>query len=231
MGSSVCRWSDTSCSLQGSPTSIFYINLHDHIVQDLVLVMPFLAFLLLPVEALKHCIHAYSDFLSQYTIFTFHGSSDCILDITTCATFLLHCSMQLSQLMGNYISSVEVVMDDTCLTFRYLVILLITFSCSTVPSFVLVLEQFFLFHVHLCSFLSFLLQLILLPQVFDLKSLTWSTIKLKSGVLPATSGHNMVRIESALFISLVLANNPLMYFLFPVFWLCSLTLLADLVGK
>lgn len=130
MGSSVCLWSDTSCALQGSPTSIFYINLHEHIIQDLVLVMP-LASLLLPIEALKQYGHAFFDsfFISKYVIFTFHGSSDYILDITTYVTFLLHCSMQLSQLMGNYISSVEVVMDDTCLTFRYLVILLITFSC------------------------------------------------------------------------------------------------------
>ncbi|XP_004250024.2 acyl-CoA-binding domain-containing protein 4 [Solanum lycopersicum] len=35
-------------------------------------------------------------------------------------------------------------------------------------------------------------------QVFDLKSLTWSTIKLKSGVLPATSGHNMILWENKL---------------------------------
>ncbi|KAG5574799.1 hypothetical protein H5410_054933 [Solanum commersonii] len=35
-------------------------------------------------------------------------------------------------------------------------------------------------------------------QVFDLKSLTWSTIKLNSGVLPATSGHNMILWENKL---------------------------------
>lgn len=35
-------------------------------------------------------------------------------------------------------------------------------------------------------------------QVFDLKSLTWSTIKLNSGVLPATSGHNMIMWENKL---------------------------------
>ncbi|XP_049381469.1 acyl-CoA-binding domain-containing protein 6-like [Solanum stenotomum] len=35
-------------------------------------------------------------------------------------------------------------------------------------------------------------------QVFDLKSLTWSTIKLNSGVLPATSGHNMTLWENKL---------------------------------
>uniref|UniRef100_M1CLY9 Acyl-CoA binding protein n=1 Tax=Solanum tuberosum TaxID=4113 RepID=M1CLY9_SOLTU len=35
-------------------------------------------------------------------------------------------------------------------------------------------------------------------QVFDLKCLTWSTIKLNSGVLPATSGHNMILWENKL---------------------------------
>nr|XP_016445961.1 PREDICTED: acyl-CoA-binding domain-containing protein 4 isoform X1 [Nicotiana tabacum] len=35
-------------------------------------------------------------------------------------------------------------------------------------------------------------------QVLDLKSLTWSVIKLNSGVLPATSGHNMIKWENKL---------------------------------
>lgn len=35
-------------------------------------------------------------------------------------------------------------------------------------------------------------------QVFDLKSLTWSTIRLNSGILPATSGHNMILWENKL---------------------------------
>ncbi|KAF3632538.1 hypothetical protein FXO37_27411 [Capsicum annuum] len=35
-------------------------------------------------------------------------------------------------------------------------------------------------------------------RVFDLKSLTWSTIKLNYGVLPATAGHNMILWENKL---------------------------------
>lgn len=135
MDSSVCLWSETSCTLQGFPTSMFYINLHDHIVQDLVLVMPFLTSLFLPLKLYNSVVmHILILFFIPIWYFYFVGLLIISWAVTSYTTFLLHCSMQLLQLMENYTSLVEVVMDDTCLTFRYLVDLMINFSCLTIPS-------------------------------------------------------------------------------------------------